>query len=71
VISLARRHSKETNANFTGQFDLLKEAACKRANGCVRSILLPQHSHTSEVYAINTADIRLTDEILQFVKTGR
>ena len=33
--------------------------------------LLPQHSHMSEVYSINTADTRLTDEILQFVKTGK
>jgi hypothetical protein len=33
--------------------------------------MLPQHSHISEVYSINTADTRLTDEILEFVKTGK
>jgi len=35
--------------------------------------MLPQHSHMSEVDAINTADTdtRLTDEILEFVKTRK
>ncbi len=32
---------------------------------------MQQHSHMSEVYAINTADTRLTDEILKFVKAGK
>jgi acetyl esterase/lipase len=56
---------------FARQFDLMKEAACKRASGCARTFMLPQHSHMSEVYSINTADTRLTDEILDFVKTGK
>jgi triacylglycerol lipase len=56
---------------FVRQFDLLKEAACKRANGCAHAFMLPQHSHMSEVYSINTADTRLTDQILDFVKTGK
>jgi acetyl esterase/lipase len=56
---------------FVEQFGLLKDALCKRAVGCVRSLVLPQHSHMSEVYSINTADTRLTDEILDFVKTGK
>ena len=56
---------------FIEQFDLLKQATCKRASGCARAIMLPQHSHMSEVYAINTGDTRLTDEILEFVKTGK
>jgi triacylglycerol lipase len=56
---------------FVLQFDLAKEASCKRANGCARTLLLPQHSHMSEVYSINTADTRLTDQILEFVKTGK
>jgi acetyl esterase/lipase len=56
---------------FLKQFDLLKEAACKRSTGCARAIVLPQHSHMSEVYSINTADTRLTDEALDFVKTGK
>ena len=34
-------------------------------------LMLPQHSHISEIYAINTADTRLTDEILEFVKTEK
>jgi triacylglycerol lipase len=56
---------------FVLQFDLLKQATCKRASGCVRAILLPQHNHMSEVYSINTEETRLTDQILDFVKTGK
>jgi acetyl esterase/lipase len=56
---------------FLRQFELLKDATCKRASGCARALILPQHSHTSEVYSINTADTRLTDELLEFVKTGK
>jgi acetyl esterase/lipase len=56
---------------FLRQFDLLKDATCKRSSGCARALILPQHSHMSEVYSINTADTRLTDQILDFVKTGK
>jgi len=56
---------------FIQQFDLMKDATCKRAKGCARSFMLPQHSHMSEVYAINTDDARLTDQILEFVKNGK
>jgi acetyl esterase/lipase len=56
---------------FVKQLDLFKEAACKRPSGCARTLILPQHSHMSEVYSINTVDTRLTDAILDFVKTGK
>ena len=56
---------------FIQQFELLKEAACKAAQGCPRAIMLPQHNHMSEVYSINTADTRLTDEMLEFIKAGK
>jgi acetyl esterase/lipase len=56
---------------FQRQFDLLKDAACKQARGCIRAFMLPQHSHISEVYSINTNDTRLTNEILEFVKMGK
>ncbi|MBR1286488.1 alpha/beta hydrolase [Bradyrhizobium sp. AUGA SZCCT0177] len=56
---------------FIEQYELLKQATCKSAEGCARTFMLPQHSHMSEVYAINTSDTRLTDEILEFVKTGK
>jgi acetyl esterase/lipase len=56
---------------FVEQLNLLKDSLCKSEHGCVRSFLLPQHSHMSEVYSINTQDTRLTDEILDFVKTGK
>ncbi len=56
---------------FVEQYELAKQATCKRATGCARSFMLPQHSHISEVYAINTPDTRLTDEIVEFVKAGK
>ncbi len=56
---------------FQRQFELLKETACKAARGCPHAVVLPQHSHMSEVYSINTADTRLTSEILKFVQTGK
>jgi acetyl esterase/lipase len=57
--------------SFVKQLDLFKEAACKRSSGCARTLILPQHSHMSEVYSINTEDTRLTDAILEFVKAGK
>jgi triacylglycerol lipase len=56
---------------FIQQFNLMREATCKSAKGCARSSMLPQHSHVSEVYAINTDDTRLTNQILEFVKNGK
>jgi acetyl esterase/lipase len=56
---------------FVKQLGLFKEASCKRGSGCARTVMLPQHDHMSEVYAINTPDTRLTDQILDFVKTGK
>jgi triacylglycerol lipase len=58
-------------AGFVLQFDLAKQATCKRASGCARALMVPQHSHMSEVYSINTSDTRLTDQVLDFVKTGK
>jgi triacylglycerol lipase len=56
---------------FVQQFELLKQSSCKRASGCSRAVMLPQHSHMSEVYSINTADTRLTNEIIDFMNTGK
>jgi alpha/beta hydrolase fold len=56
---------------FHQQLGLMKGFICGSAKGCPRNVLLPQHSHMSEVYAINTADTRLTDQILEFVKAGK
>ena len=54
--------------NFVQQFVLLRDAACKRPSGCITAGLLPQHSHMSEVYSINTDDTRLTSEIFTFAE---
>ena len=56
---------------FVEQFEKLQHATCEGPNGCAKGFMLPQHSHMSEVYAINTADTRLTDQILAFVKAGK
>ena len=56
---------------FVDQFNRLKDARCKAAGGCAHAILLPQHSHMSEIYSINTSDDRLTREILEFVANGK
>ncbi len=56
---------------FVEQYAQLKDAACKGARGCARTFSLPQHSHISEVFAINTGDSRLTDQIIDFIKTGK
>ena len=57
-------------AQFIEQSKLMGEALCK-ANRCSSLLALPKHSHMSEVYAINTKDRTLSDEIAAFVKGGR
>jgi acetyl esterase/lipase len=57
--------------HFIRQFEELKSATCEGPQGCIRAVMLPQHSHTSEVFSINTADTRLTDQILEFARTGK
>ncbi len=59
------RHVSSSNSNSSS-----RRVASGRPDARAR-YMLPQHSHISEVYAINTADTRLTDEILEFVKTGK
>jgi triacylglycerol lipase len=39
---------------FVQQLNRMKEATCKGAHGCARTLILPQHNHMSEVYSINT-----------------
>jgi acetyl esterase/lipase len=53
------------------QSAFLSEAMCKSARGCVRSIVLPKHNHMSESYSINTADTQLSNQILEFIRTGK
>ena len=71
TIPLMAVSSELDMPGFVKQLDHFKDAACKRPAGCARIVMLPQHNHMSEVYSINTADTRLTDSILEFVKTGK
>ena len=57
-------------AQFIEQSKLMGAALCK-ANRCSSLLVLPKHSHMSEVYAINTKDRVLSDEIAAFVKGGK
>ena len=70
-IPLMAASSELDLPGFVKQLELLKETTCKRPSGCARTVMLPQHSHMSEVYSINTDDTRLTDQILDFVKAGK
>jgi triacylglycerol lipase len=56
--------------SFIEQAKLLNEALCK-AGRCPRLVQLPKHNHMSQVYAINTPDTDLSDEIVAFVKSGK
>jgi len=56
---------------FQQQLNLLKNSLCNSEHGCVRSFVLPQHNHMSEIYSINTSDDQLTREILEFVASGK
>ncbi|WP_146686310.1 hypothetical protein [Bradyrhizobium canariense] len=56
---------------FVEQFELLKTATCKGANGCAHALMLAQHSHMSEIYSINTEDTRMSDQVLDFIRTGK
>jgi acetyl esterase/lipase len=56
---------------FNDQFAQLKEAMCKTERGCVRTVMVPKHNHTSVINAINTPDTSLTSQILEFVRTGK
>jgi triacylglycerol lipase len=49
----------------------MKEARCRAESGYVGRLLLPQRSHMSDACSINSQDTRLTDEILDFVKSGK
>jgi acetyl esterase/lipase len=53
------------------QLDQLKAATCESPRGCARTLLQPKHNHMSQSYAINTADVLLTNQILEFIKTGK
>lgn len=52
---------------FHLQADSLKTVLC-RAGRCPQMGQLPRHSHMSEVYAFNTPDKSLSDQVLAFVR---
>lgn len=54
---------------FVQQFNQLKDSSCSSPRGCIATYVLPQHSHISEAYSLNTPDTRLGDAILAFVKS--
>jgi len=49
----------------------LFEALCKRDNHCPRLTRIKNHNHISEAVHINTSDISIGPEIIDFIKTRR
>lgn len=56
-------------ADFIAQTQLLNQALCKRKR-YPHLVVLPGHSHMSEVYAVNTSDKSLSAPLMAFVKSG-
>jgi triacylglycerol lipase len=52
------------------QSEILYANLCNK-NRCPKKVWLPNHSHMSTVYAVNTADTQLGDAMLNFVVTTR
>ncbi len=55
-------------ADFIAEAEALV-AARERAGHAVATLLLPGHSHISEIYAVGTADTSLTAPVLDFIRT--
>ncbi len=55
-------------ADFHRQAEQLRDALC-RAGRCPTFVKLAEHSHMSEIYAINTADEVLTDAMQAFLSS--
>lgn len=55
--------------DFSRQAEILNQAFCRAAR-CPNLIVLPKHSHMSEIYSVNTQDRGLTNEILSFVRAA-
>jgi acetyl esterase/lipase len=53
------------------QIEMLKAAMCESPRGCVRTLIQPKHNHMSQSYAINTADTLLSNQMLEFIITGK
>jgi acetyl esterase/lipase len=53
---------------FIVQGDVLNAAMCAGRSGCPTWLVFEGQSHMSEVYAINTAETRLSDAIASFVR---
>jgi triacylglycerol lipase len=69
-VPLLVAHAGLDPQDFIDQAKLLNEALCARGR-CPRFVELKDHSHMSEVYAINTADRSLAGPIVDFVKSQR
>jgi len=59
-------HADLDPANFVDQAKLAYETLCTKSR-CPRRLVLKDHSHMSEVYAINTADRTLFGAVLDFI----
>ncbi|MDT2021115.1 alpha/beta hydrolase [Methylocella sp. CPCC 101449] len=60
-------HGELDPPNFVGQSELANKTLCAPQK-CPRFVRLADHSHMSEIYAVGTADVSLTREILAFTR---
>jgi acetyl esterase/lipase len=65
-IRLMAVYAERDPPNFIEQGKLLQSTLC-RANRCSSVSQLPKHGHMSEVYALNTPDRALGDQIVAFI----
>ncbi len=56
---------------FIQQFDELKDRLCAALRGCVKTAVLAQHSHISEIFAMDSGDTAVSDAVLAFAKGER
>jgi triacylglycerol lipase len=70
TIPLMAVHASLDTARFRQQAQQLNQELCK-AGRCPRFVALAKHSHASEIYAFNTRDKALSDQVLAFVNNGK
>jgi acetyl esterase/lipase len=66
-VPLLVAHGEVDAPYYIKQADMLKAALCGQGR-CPTFVALKNHSHMSEIYAVNTADTSLTEPIAAFVK---
>jgi len=70
TVPLLVAHGEIDVPYYIKQAEALKTALCEKGH-CPTFVSLKDHSHMSEIYAVNTADTSLTSAIIAFVKKAQ